>query len=286
MASLLVFASMSVITASSEVSCSSPGRQGGVSLLQSRRFTEPIKVGRESDTAPIHYDGEDTAQVQEAASAVAKENGHSRFSRLVKRLKSERVGFCRRHPCSLSHLDVGSKAHSLGRPGKMASLDESGYQAVAKLKDDYEMQIFIQRVIEEYDCRVKDDGGLMGIVPWFSGTVAEQSFMKLEDELLFAVLADGEPWLEYKNTAGISGESAPLDFQGYVEIACMRSDEAMMKFVRRLCMDMKIRITDEGGLQGVIALYSGSSSFQSFEKLKSELLSAAASPQSWAEFEN
>ena len=77
------------------------------------------------------------------------------------------------------------------------------------MKDDHEMKDFILRVIDKYDCKVEAVGGLMGIVPWFSGTTMIQSLPKLEDTLLYAVLSDGggrsKSWLSYKNSDHITG---------------------------------------------------------------------------------
>jgi hypothetical protein len=161
-------------------------------------------------------------------------------------------------------------------------MDEAGYQAVAQLKDDEEMKAFILRVISSYDCRVDTEGGFMGIVPWFSGTAAGQSFHKLVESLLFAVLADGERWISYKNTDGTSGSDASLDLQGYMEVAIINKGAEMETFARRLAKDMGIDVVDEGGFAGMIHYHNGAATFQGFDKLQDELKSAASSPHSWA----
>jgi hypothetical protein len=169
--------------------------------------------------------------------------------------------------------------------GSTASLTEEGYREVAKLKDDVEMKNLIVRVIENYDCKVVDAGGLNGFVPWFSGTTSTESLAQLENALLFAVLADGKPWISYRNTAGITGANAPLDLQGYVMIACVRNDQEMRTYARRICKNLEIKIIDEGGFEGMIKYFSGAATFQSFETLESELKAAAKAPHSWAVFE-
>jgi hypothetical protein len=169
--------------------------------------------------------------------------------------------------------------------GSTASLTEDGYREVAKLKDDLEMKSFIVRVIENYDCKVDDEGALIGFVPWFSGTTSTQSLAQLEDALLFAVLADGKPWISYRNTAGITGANAPLNLQGYVEIACVRNDQEMRTYASRICNNLEIKIIDEGGFEGMIKYFSGAATFQSFDSLVSELKAAAEAPNSWAVFE-
>jgi len=165
-------------------------------------------------------------------------------------------------------------------------LDEAGYQSVAELKDDEEMKQFILRVVEDYDCKIEHDGGLMGIVPWFSGTTAVQSLEKLNESLLFAVLANGERWISYKNTAGVTGADVSLDLEGYVDVAIIRSAGEMETFARRVAEQMGIKVTDDGGFAGMIKYYDGSATFQSFDKLREEIRSAAASPNAWGKFKS
>jgi hypothetical protein len=200
------------------------------------------------------------------------------FSGLASRFIA--TGFCRRHPCSLL-LSEGDERRGVG---STAILDEAGYKEVAALKDDIEMKNFVLRIIEKYDCKVEDMGGLMGFVPWFSGTSSVQNLAKLEDGLLFEALADGEPWISYRNSAGITGENVPLNMEGYTGIASLRNDEEMKTFARRLCDDLAIKIVDDDGLEGMIKYFSGSATVQSFDTLVTELKSAAESPHSWADF--
>jgi len=217
----------------------------------------------------------------EAAQMSVKEGKLSGFIRLASRPHLSKGGFCRSHPCSM--LAAGDEGRGLGTT---ATTDEEGYEAVAKLKDDEEMKTFILRVIEDYDCHVNDEGGLMGIIPWFSGTTAVQSLVKFEESLLFAVLANGERWISYKNSAGTTGTNAPLDLQGYMEVAIIRKDIEMQAFARRLAEHMGVKVTDEGGFAGMIKYHSGAAAFQSFDKLQSEIKSAAASPHTWAKFKS
>jgi len=212
---------------------------------------------------------------------LAKGDKLNGFSRLALRPQLFKDGFCRSHPCSI--FSVRGAGHGLGAT---AALDEEGYDAVAKLKDDEEMKTFILRVIADYDCRVDDEDGLMGIVPWFSGTTAVQSLGKLEQSLLFAVLANGKRWISYKNSAGTTGADAPLDLQGYMEVAIIRKDVEMESFARRLADQMGIKVINEGGFKGMIKYHSGAAAFQGFDKLQEEIKSAAASPHAWAKLKS
>jgi len=197
-------------------------------------------------------------------------------------------GFCQGHPCRAAEPSLIETAHEPLRTrhglGKSAAMDQAGYAQVAAMKDDSEMTDFVLRMVDKYDCRVEEMGGLKGIVPWFSGTTTEQSLEKLESTLLYAVLTYSHPWLTYKNSDGVTGDTAQLNFVGYVQTAALRSDVQMKKFVRRVCQDMKVKIVDEGGFEGMVKYYSGTDNFQSYDGLLSEVKSAANAPHSWAKW--
>jgi len=273
MARCIIFPMLLVLVAAQDTSSPSC-TQAGHSLLQTKRSTVSA-----APAASVANKGAMGPEGKQHVSAMgAKLNG---LSRLALRPRLFKDGFCRSHPCSI--LAVQDTVRGLGAT---AAMDEQGYQAVAKLKDDEEMKTFILRVVEDYDCHVKDDFGLMGIVPWFSGTTAVQTLGKLEKSLLFAVLANGERWISYKNSAGTTGADVPLDLHGYMEVAIMWKNLEMETFARRIADEMGIKVTDEGGFKGMIKYHSGAAAFQSFDKLRDEIKSAAASPGAWAELKS
>jgi len=221
------------------------------------------------------------------------QNGHKRLGGFALMAAKSPNGFCIAYPCRVSLLSMSAPAspssnlHGAAAThhgvGKVATLDEKGYQQVASVKSDAEMTDFIIRMVDKYDCKVEEMGGLAGIVPWFSGTTTKQSVDKLESTLLSAVLSMGkQPWLSYKNSDHVTGDTAGLNFVGYVQVAAMRSDAEMKRFVRRICKDAKIEIIDEGGFTGMVRFYSGTDNFQSFDGLINEVKSAANAPHSWA----
>lgn len=169
--------------------------------------------------------------------------------------------------------------------GWTAPLDEAGYHAVAELKSDDDMEMFIRRVIDAYDCRIIDQGVFMSTVPWFSGTTKVQSFEKLQETLMYAVLVAqaGHPWLAYKNTDGTTGRNAELSLIGYVEVAATRKQTEMLSFARRVCEKLGVLIVDEVGFDAMVKSYNDAGNFQDFSKLE-QAVSAAAdkAPHSWA----
>lgn len=247
--------------------------QAGHSLIQTKRLM--------ASAAPAVEDANNGTMGPEGkyrSTRLAKLNSLSRLASKPQLLKD---GFCRSHPCStLQQKDTDRGL------GVTATTNEPGYEAVAKLKSDEEMKTFMLRVIEDYDCHVEDEGGLMGIVPWFSGTTAVQSLAQLVRALLFAVLANGERWLSYKNSAGMTGADVPLDLQGYMQVAIIRKDIEMEIFSRRLANQMGIKVTDEGGFKGMVMYHSGAAAFQSFGKLRDEIKAAVASPHGWAKLKS
>merc|ERR1719440_2551899 len=72
---------------------------------------------------------------------------------------------------------------SLG-PGLTETLNEQGYKTVAKLNNAGEMNAFIHRLINHLGLEVKDRNAILGVVPWYDGTNATQSYEALTYELL------------------------------------------------------------------------------------------------------
>jgi len=281
---------VSADTACEDTSCLLSHAESGAALMQQKQTlaTKSAHVVLHEMHAPVETDRKDEQhepmmpELDQEGTPNAFLAEHSGISQLAS--KAGVRGFRKTPPCSaLLSESVGAKPRR-GEPpvGKSSSIDEDGYTKVANLEDDVEMEAFIRRVIDRYDCKVEDESGLMGIVPWFSGTTMKQSLVQLERVLLFAVLADGKPWITFKNSGGITGKNAPLDLNGYLEVAALRKDDEMKDFVRNLAESMGIKVLDEGGFEGMIKYYSGSSTFQSFERLQSELESAKAAPHSWA----
>lgn len=82
--------------------------------------------------------------------------------------------------------------------GKNAPLDDDGYDAVASMEADEEMEKYIRRLIKAMDFKIIDMGGLHGVVPYHSGTKVTQSFPNLERDLKRGLHKHGKygPWLE------------------------------------------------------------------------------------------
>jgi len=87
--------------------------------------------------------------------------------------------------------------------GKNAPLDDDGYDVVAAMEADTEMEVFVRRLIKAMNLRIIDMGGLHGVVPYYSGTHETQSFANLLRDLKRGLKSHEHgkygPWLARKS---------------------------------------------------------------------------------------
>mmetsp|Transcript_57157 Transcript_57157/g.90593 ORF Transcript_57157/g.90593 Transcript_57157/m.90593 type:complete len:639 (-) Transcript_57157:13-1929(-) len=81
--------------------------------------------------------------------------------------------------------------------GQAATLDEAGYQITAVADSPINMKRFVCRVADKIDCEVTNLAALYGFVLYYSGSVSNQTYQSLEDELKTLCLTDGK-WLQAK----------------------------------------------------------------------------------------
>lgn len=74
--------------------------------------------------------------------------------------------------------------------GLSVPLTEEGYQQVAALKSDQSMEFFAVRILNSKGMESTNESELQGLVPWFSGSKAVQSFAKLGTEAM------SKPWVK------------------------------------------------------------------------------------------
>merc|ERR1719199_413085 len=89
---------------------------------------------------------------------------------------------------ALKH-ELRSAAWVADGEGRNAPLNEIGYQKVAALKSKPHMVAFARRILDAADRTCADEGGLSGIIPYFDGETAVQSFDALRNELVSATWA-------------------------------------------------------------------------------------------------
>jgi hypothetical protein len=68
--------------------------------------------------------------------------------------------------------------------GRTAELSEDGYSQVVAKTSDANMKAFARRLLTADGATVTDEGALSGLVPYFSGTVGEDTFQKFRETVL------------------------------------------------------------------------------------------------------
>jgi len=96
--------------------------------------------------------------------------------------------------------------------GESVVLNEVGYRSVAALRNDTQMAVFIKRVAAHHGCSVTNNGGLMGVVPHFSGTMDVQSLALLEVEVRKSCGLTGSE-ANYGNIHNVVGKDGVLQIR-------------------------------------------------------------------------
>ena len=91
------------------------------------------------------------------------------------------------HHSRLKAVKAKSISNTSSKAEKARAMDvplsEEGYKRIAKLKDDKEMSLFVKRVADDLGYEISDVvGSLSGVIPYYSGKKATQSFMALKEE--------------------------------------------------------------------------------------------------------
>lgn len=166
-------------------------------------------------------------------------------------------------------------------PGQNVTLDETGYRIVVEKVSDAEMELFIRRVIEQLGLVVRDEGKFKGMVPFYSGKAANQTFNALVGEINQAT-ARRCGWVSRGTDADVSGSTAPLSEKGYSQVAQLHSGAEMKKLAERVIKGMNYKVLDSAGLVKIVPAHSCEAETQTLEALKAEIKAAARQPgKSW-----
>jgi hypothetical protein len=211
-----------------------------------------------------------------------------------------------------SHSEQQSKSVA-DVPSSKASkvpLSEEGYKVIAKLKDEREMAVFIKRVADELGYEIVDEPNLNGVLPFYSGKKATQSFVALTAELrrtskqrkgwakkVSLPMARGSeqillqeshrvvssrPRASLMESGRVTAEEVPLSEDGYKTVAELKDDHEMAHFIKRVAKEHGYEIADAGSLSGVVPYYSGKKATQSFVALAAELGRTSKNRKGWA----
>lgn len=173
-----------------------------------------------------------------------------------------------------------------------AALDEAGYKKVAALNSHSAMEAYIRRVVSNTGCRVADESKLEGVVAYYDGESATQSYSNLEAEIYKACTGTGT-WLTSKYSKEIMlgpdgmppgsslGSTAPITEQGFQEVVLLKDDLQILKYARRVVSMLHGWVVDESGLHGLLPFFTGEKSVQTLGALILEIETAMTRPDSW-----
>jgi hypothetical protein len=141
--------------------------------------------------------------------------------------------------------------------GAAASLDEKGYLAVAKLKNQKQMQIFINRIIDDRGLYLVDEGGLKGFVPYYSGAKATQTFKALNEEIDKALQKKKKGWVSDKDMMSLLTSGADFDMtqEGFTQMQVECCHLSFDIYTRQLIAHLGMEICDEGCHWGFIPFF-------------------------------
>jgi len=217
-----------------------------------------------------YYDGKKGAQdfatlqkeLLSAPWAESRDVVHGTQETLADKMTSEELALLQQSARTNSRTDDERDVVAEGI-GNNVPINDKGYKLVADLKDDHEMQAFIQRVLDDEFLVVGNHDGLVAMVSNYSGSKRTQSLKALRNELRHA------------NWVGVgTGRTASLDEAGYQEVAKLKSRSDMIAFATRILDDHYKRPINEGSLVGLVAYYDGEKLIQDYAALQKELISA------------
>jgi len=109
-----------------------------------------------------------------------------------------------------------------GQLAQTATLNDAGYKSIAKLRSYSVMEAYMKRVIKKLGFTIVQDGGLEGIIPFYSGQKTTQNFGAMTRELLELSKKPGS-WLAPDNgessnnnddSANSANEAGPTSLEG------------------------------------------------------------------------
>jgi len=174
--------------------------------------------------------------------------------------------------------------------GRAASLSENGYRAVAEAHSRAAMQAFVTRILEQEGLEMTRPRHLEGVLKYYDGECATQSYENLINELRDGVTDHmcHEAWIARKDGAALlqeetqvsevwdsvvamEGAQAPLNEEGYQGVAAKHDNKEMSIFIERLMRRDGLRVNNTDGLAGFVPYFSGECATQSFEALLDDI---------------
>merc|ERR1719326_1062949 len=184
--------------------------------------------------------------------------------------------------------------------GRLATLDEAGYQQTALLCCHHEMSLFVRREIARQGFDVCDLSDLHGFVHWYDCSDDKKTgddkktYAEMKNEIA-GVMTSACPWLghlpncPYKDPTHCgriarcpatfpadsqAGSDAPLTSAGYTAVALRCCQKDMDAFVRREIARQGFKVCDEGSFYGFLHWFDCTNDKQTYAQLKEGIVIA------------
>jgi len=158
---------------------------------------------------------------------------------------------------------------------------EEDFNEIVSRRSDSDMVAFAMQLVQLLGGRINDEGKLMGVVPYYSGTTASQSFWRFLKEMqnVSNSKSTEEPWVSLPPYASLV-QMAKWGSE-YDTIVEGKSEEGMVRLVHKVLSEFGGGVLDERALIGFVPFYCGTSSTQAFNKMVKELLSLSRKDDPW-----
>eukprot|EP00928_Gymnodinium_smaydae_P098826 TRINITY_DN9276_c0_g1_i1.p1 TRINITY_DN9276_c0_g1~~TRINITY_DN9276_c0_g1_i1.p1 ORF type:complete len:507 (-),score=94.48 TRINITY_DN9276_c0_g1_i1:130-1578(-) len=178
-----------------------------------------------------------------------------------------------------------------------ATFDEEGYQSVVGRRNNVLMSRYVFKLLAQLGGEVLNNETMEGVISFYSGVDASQSFSELVAELQDSIWVDwSHASSEFRRTVATTvaerqakrqvllqelakggaapGACASIDRYGFRQVSLLRSDAQMEIFIRRLIAAHGGSLHSTDDLIGFVPFYSGGADGKSFDSLKQELRDA------------
>jgi len=144
--------------------------------------------------------------------------------------------------------------------GENSEMNEAGYSAVLKLKDDKEMKTYVNRVIAAMGLKVEDKAKAKEMMK-----KKPENFKKLVQAVLKAKESD------VLKSEISEDKGSKVDEDGYKYTVQLHDDKKMAKFIEKVAEKKGLAVRDKGGLTGMAPFYSGTKDIQCYKALEEEV---------------
>mmetsp|Transcript_72420 Transcript_72420/g.132586 ORF Transcript_72420/g.132586 Transcript_72420/m.132586 type:complete len:515 (-) Transcript_72420:150-1694(-) len=178
--------------------------------------------------------------------------------------------------------------------GSKVALNEKGYRQVVTLQDKDQMKKFLRRVVRSTGLFIAHEHGLDSTATSFSKGKGGHKYADLTEKIA-AAAAEPDSWVTITSPhSKVStrpgpidepdlgpGLTAPLNQDGYLQVAELKSSSQMAVFIQRIINRLGFTVKNKYGLQGIVPWFNGENATQSYRALQREIQNTAMTPGQW-----